>query len=66
MRNFIIYTIHQLIIIRMIKSRRGMGDTRNVCKLFIVTHEWMRPLARSRLRWKNNIKMHLKKRGCLD
>jgi hypothetical protein len=40
-----------------------MGDRRGGYRILVETPEGMRPLGRPRRRWKNNIKMDLKKIG---
>jgi hypothetical protein len=38
-----------------------MGKTRNTCRIVVEKPEGKRPLGRCRLRWVDNIKMHLTK-----
>ena len=37
-----------------------MGDGRGACKVWVGKPEGKRPLVRSRRRWKDNIKVHVK------
>ena len=61
-------------IFRVIKSRRmrwaehvaRMGQRRCVYRVLVGKPEGKRPLARSRRRWENNIKMNLQEVGCGD
>jgi hypothetical protein len=55
----------------MIKSRRmrwaghvaRMGETRNAYRILVGKPEGKRPLRRSRCRWVDNIKIHLREIG---
>jgi hypothetical protein len=59
-------------IVRVIKSRRmrwaghvaRIGNRRGVFRVLMVKSEGKRPLGKSRLRWKDNIKMYLQEVGC--
>jgi len=59
-------------IVRVIKSRRmrwaghvaRMGDERGVYRVLVGKPEGRRPLGRPRLRWVDNIRMHLQEVGC--
>jgi hypothetical protein len=69
MRSFVICT--PSVIIRMIKSRRmrwarhvaGMGEMRYLYKILIGKPEGRRSFGRSRLRWKDNIRINFKDIG---
>jgi hypothetical protein len=58
MRSFVTCTVHQIRIIRRIKSRRmrcagyvaRMGDKRNACRILMGKPEGKRPLGRPRRR----------------
>jgi hypothetical protein len=39
------------------------GEKRNACKIFVGKVERKRPLGRSRRRWVDNIKIHLREIG---
>ena len=62
---------YSLIIVRVIKSKRmkwtghvaRMGERRGVYRVLVGKPERKRPLARSRLRWEDNIKMDLQDVG---
>jgi hypothetical protein len=67
-------TLHSLYflsnIIRVIKSRRirkakhvGHGEIRNACTILSGKPEWKRPLGRHRRRWKDIIKMEVRRTG---
>jgi hypothetical protein len=55
----------------MIKSKRmrwaghvaRIGETRNVCRIWVAKPEGKRPLGRQRRRWADNIKRDLRKIG---
>ena len=57
---------------RVIKSRRmgwagrvaRMGEGRVVYRVLVGKPEGRRPLGRSRRRWEDNIRMHLREVGC--
>ena len=59
-------------IVRVIKSRRmswarhvaRMGEARGVYRVLVGKPEGKRPLGRPRLRWVDNIKLHLQEVGC--
>ena len=61
-------------IVQVIKSRRmgwaghvaRMGKRKGVYRMFVEKPEGSRPLGRLRLRWEDNIKMHLQGVGCGD
>jgi hypothetical protein len=72
MRNVELHNLHYLpSIITIIKSRRMrwagnvaiIGKKRNAYRILMGKPEGKRQLRRSRHRWKNNIKLYLKKLG---
>jgi len=40
-----------------------MAEWRDLYRVLVENHEGKRPLAKPRLRWEDNIKMHLKEVG---
>ena len=50
-------------IIRVIKSRRQIGESRGAYRVLVGKPEGMRPLERPRRRWKNNSKIDLREVG---